>query len=154
MILATIVATPVAFWAYLHISYHFQGQLGFGYESFVRLQRWIINPPKPDIQGLGLFFVGFGFTIFLNVMSRGFIWWPFHPAGYAVSSTHGGHLLWFPIFLSWAAKLFILKYGGQKAYRTALPFFLGLVLGDFVLASLWTIIGIVFDLNIAHQGMV
>ena len=154
MILATIVATPVSFWAYLHISYHFQGKLGFGYESFVRLQRWIINPAEPDIQGLGLFFIGLGFTLFLNVMNGQFIWWPFHPAGYAVSSTHGGHLLWFPIFLSWTVKLFILKYGGQKAYRTALPFFLGLVLGDFVLASLWTIVGIVFNLNIAHQGMV
>ena len=154
MILATTVATPVSFWAYLDISYRFQGQLGFGYESFVRLQKWLLSPTEPNMQGLGLFFIGLGFTLFLNVMNRQFIWWPFHPAGYAVSSTHGGHLLWFPIFLSWTVKLFLLKYGGQKAYRKALPFFLGLVLGDFVLASLWTIVGIVFNLNIAHQGMV
>lgn len=154
MILTTVVAIPVSFWAYLDVSYRFQGKLGFGHESFVRLQKWITNPTEPNVRGLGLFFIGLGFTLFLNVMNRQFIWWPFHPAGYAVSSTHGGHLLWFPIFLSWSMKLLILKYGGQKAYKTALPFFLGLVLGDFVLASFWTLIGIVFNLNIAHQGMV
>ena len=154
MVLTTVVAIPVSFWAYLDVSYRFQGKLGFGHESFVRLQKWITNPTEPNVRGLGLFFIGLGFTLFLNVMNRQFIWWPFHPAGYAVSSTHGGHLLWFPIFLSWSMKLLILKYGGQKAYKTALPFFLGLVLGDFVLASFWTLIGIVFNLNIAHQGMV
>jgi len=154
MILATIVATPVSFWAYLHISYRFHGQLGFGYESFARLQRWLVNPVAPDVQRVGIFLIGLGFTLFLNVMKMRFIWWPFHPAGYAVSSTHGGHLLWFSVLLSWTAKLLILRYGGLRAYRKALPFFFGLILGDFVLASFWTIIGIVFNMTIAHQGMV
>jgi hypothetical protein len=34
-----------------------------------------------------------------------------------------------------------LRYGGIRAYRAALPFFIGLILGDYVIASLWTILG-------------
>jgi hypothetical protein len=36
----------------------------------------------------------------------------------------------------------VLKYGGIRAYRKAFPFFMGLILGDFVIGSLWGIIGL------------
>ncbi len=48
--------------------------------------------------------------------------------------------LWFPFFACWLIKRIILKYGGLRAYRDVLPLFLGLVLGDFVLGSVWGII--------------
>jgi hypothetical protein len=34
-----------------------------------------------------------------------------------------------------------LRYGGIKSYRAALPFFVGLILGDYLIASLWTLLG-------------
>ncbi len=34
----------------------------------------------------------------------------------------------------------ILKYGGIKTYRLMMPFFLGLILGEFASAGLWVII--------------
>ncbi len=38
-------------------------------------------------------------------------------------------------------KLLILRYGGLKLYRDSLPFFLGLILGDFTIGSIWAIGG-------------
>ena len=46
------------------------------------------------------------------------------------------------VFLvGWLCKVVTLRYGGIKAYRAALPFFVGLILGDYVIASLWTLWG-------------
>ena len=38
--------------------------------------------------------------------------------------------------MAWAIKLAIVRYGGAKAYNKALPFFIGLVLGEFTIGSL------------------
>ena len=39
-------------------------------------------------------------------------------------------------------------YGGSRMYRQALPFFLGLILGDFVTGAAWSIIGTVLHVNL------
>ena len=59
------------------------------------------------------------------VMKIRFLWWPLHPGGYVLVSGTGMSGLWFPIFLSWLAKAIVLKLGGVKLYRQAVPFFLG-----------------------------
>ena len=64
-------------------------------------------------------------------MKTRFLWWPLHPGGYVLISGTGMGRLWFTIFLSWLAKATILKIGGVKLYRQAVPFFLGLILGDY-----------------------
>jgi hypothetical protein len=40
--------------------------------------------------------------------------------------------MWFSLLLGSAASWLISHYGGLQAYRRARPFFLGLVLGDFL----------------------
>ena len=59
---------------------------------------------------------------------------PFHPLGYCIGPGLIWH--WSPFFIAWLLKLVILRYGGLRFYRRALPFFLGLVLGDYVLGAL------------------
>jgi hypothetical protein len=56
------------------------------------------------------------------------------------------HRLWLAMFIAWAIKLIMLRYGGLKLYRRALPFFLGIILGECIVGSFWTIFGIVFKL--------
>ena len=49
------------------------------------------------------------------------------------------------IFVTWLVKSLLLRYGGLRAHRTALPIFLGLLAGDATVALLrellFTIIG-------------
>ncbi len=71
-----------------------------------------------------------------------FIWWRLHPAGYAVSGTWAMNEFWLSIFVSWLAKAIILRFGGLKSHRQAIPFFLGMLLGDFVIGGAWSILGI------------
>lgn len=83
------------------------------------------------------FGVGLAFTLFLVVMRTLYVWWPLHPLGYALSASWSLIVFWFPIFVTWLIKTLILRYGGMKLYRQAMPFFLGLILGEFAMAVVW-----------------
>ena len=45
------------------------------------------------------------------------------PRGYVLTTGGGLGREWFAVFLSWLAKLIILRIGGVKLYRQAVPFF-------------------------------
>jgi hypothetical protein len=76
-----------------------------------------------------------------------FFWWPFHPAGFAITTSWGMNIIWSCLFVSWLIKWVIMKYGGLKMHQRAIPFFLGLILGEFTVGSLWTLIGITFGIQ-------
>ena len=141
MVLATITGSLAAGWACLHTSYKFWGSTWDGAQTFNKLQSWLTYPRSPNIRSLVLIGGGGLVGLFLILMRRTFVWWPFHTAGYLVGGTWSMALLWVSIFLSWAAKSAILKFGGLRLYRRASPFFLGLVLGQFVMASFWGLLG-------------
>jgi hypothetical protein len=87
--------------------------------------------------------VGFFVTILLAVIRTRLFWWPIHPLGYGVSFHI--HLFWAAFIISAVAKWSVLKYGGIGLYRRAIPLFLGLALGDFVVGSFWNILSIILD---------
>jgi hypothetical protein len=64
-----------------------------------------------------------------------------HPIGFIGASVVSGRTLWFSIFLGWLCKALIARYGGMHGYRAALPFFLGLMVGDVLNAALWILLG-------------
>jgi hypothetical protein len=64
-----------------------------------------------------------------------------HPIGFLVSSVWAIRCLWASIFVGWAAKSIIQRYSGMKGFQTALPFFLGLILGDVLNAVIWIALG-------------
>jgi hypothetical protein len=71
------------------------------------------------------------------------VWWPFHPVGYALSCTFTPQWLWFPLFTVWVVKVLLLRYGGIRLYRRGIPVAVGLILGDYVVVALWAVIGLV-----------
>ena len=145
---ATIVGIFSCFWAYLHLSYK-MGMAGripdvHGWEAYSQLERWITYPTSPDYRSMLFIGIGFLTAIALTIMRACFLWWPFHPAGYALSNAWGVTVTWFPLFISWVIKSVILRYGGLKTDRKAAPLFMGLILGDFLTGSIWSIIGTTF----------
>ena len=89
------------------------------------------------------FFMGMGvfLTLVLLVLRIRFFWWPLHPAGYSLAVSFAIDYFWFPFFISWSLKSIILKSRGIRGYQQAVPFFFGLILGDFVVGSLWMVFG-------------
>ena len=152
MILAIVFGILITFWIYLHVLYKMgaanqaRGWIVYmGWEIFNRLQSWIVDPAEPKAFEAGIMGVWFLFTVFLMAMKARFLWWPLHPGGYVLISGTGMGGLWFPIFLSWAVKAMILKIGGIRQYRRAIPFFLGLILGDYTLGCFWSLIGLILQ---------
>ena len=147
MLLAIFLATPISLWAYLHSGYKIGGPYGYASQPFDRLQGWLYNATPPDYPATIGIIVGLLSTFFLAAMRMRFIWWAFHPAGFAVSSSWSMNVFWSSIFISWTIKLSILKIGGLKLHRQSIPFFLGLVLGEFLVGSIWSIRGVIFRVD-------
>lgn len=153
MLLATVVGIFAAFWAYLVVSYKIgnlnRGLHGLG--SYRELQRWLYHSTETNLPAVAFMGGGFLFTGFLWWMRTRFPLWPFHPAGYAIAHhTSGGAFawIWFSIFISWAVKVTLLKVGGIRLYRKALPLFLGLILGDFLVGGAWVLIRLFWNVEV------
>jgi hypothetical protein len=57
------------------------------------------------------------------------------------------------LFVTWLIKALLLRYGGLKAHRRALPFFLGLLAGGAAEAMLRRTLSLVLGVNLSCQGM-
>ncbi len=157
MLVAVVLGALFAFWAMLDLNYRFGAaqkigppnvNLIFGSEPWNRMNGWIKSPSAPQQQFNTRVAIGVGFflTLLLNALRLRVNWFPFHPVGYAVSGSWALSLLWLPLLIAWAIKLLLLRYGGLRAYRQALPFFLGIILGECVIGSLWPLIGIILNI--------
>ncbi len=145
LVLAVALGCLVSSVAYLDAAYRYGGKTGYAWRAFGRLERWLESPAPADYPATIAMVVGFLATLFLYGMRTRFVWWVFHPAGFAVSSSWSINLFWSSIFISWLVKFIILKHGGVNLYRKVIPFFLGLILGEFVVGGFWTLRGVVFQ---------
>ncbi len=100
-----------------------------------------LNPRNPDWSQLGAMGVGGLVAVGLSLARTMFVWWPFHPAGYVLANTPSMDWLWMPCAVAWIAKISFLKLGGVKSYKQAMPFFMGLIIGDYVISALWALLG-------------
>ncbi len=145
-----------AFWALLHVYYQVGASSAkmvgpavyFGNETWGRMANWVASPKPAEPLSKWFTLGGLGFSLFLTAMRARYTWWMFHPVGLAVSSSWAMGYMWFPLFIAWLCKTAILRAGGLALYRRALPFFLGLVFGEFVIGEAVNIIGLIFGLQI------
>ena len=147
MSLAVVVGIVSAFWAMLHLAYTY-GMIQpttdariMGVEAFTRAESWLTFPPLPDAGRLVGLLASAAFTLALLVTRQRFVWWPFHPVGYAASSQSFLGMLWLPMFVAWLVKSLMVRYWGHKLYKASIPFFIGMILGEFVMGSFWGIVG-------------
>ncbi len=147
MFLAVVVGAIICFWALLHVLYvhGYSGKIAgdaFSSEAWNKMNSWMVFPRRPRIAATMATVVGLVFSLLLGAMRMRFTWWAWHPVGYATSTSWSMDRLWFCLFLGWLIKALIVRYGGAQLYRKALPFFVGLVMGEFTVGSLWTLYSI------------
>ena len=123
-----------------------------GWESWSRVQMWMTSPERWSMAPILAIGTGILSVLGMTILRSSLSWWPFMPVGYVLSGVVGASmdLLWMSVFIAWLIKLSLLKYGGPKLYRTAVPFFIGLVLGDFMMGSLWNLYGTLFGVRVYH----
>lgn len=98
-----------------------------------------------DVLPIGVAHVatGAGLTGAMLWLRATFLWWPLNPIGYLMCGSWPITEIWFSVFLGWVAKSAVMTFGGAIAYRKVLPFFLGLALGQAIIATLWTIVSLI-----------
>ncbi|MBT3374656.1 MAG: hypothetical protein HN406_03610 [Lentisphaerae bacterium] len=147
ILLAIVTGLAGSIWFTMSLAYRYGG-INLHSWYFVGLPRWpftymasVYNAPEPFLPRAGFTLAGGAFMSTLLFLRHRFIWWPLHPIGFPIANTYTiVSYGWFSIFLAWLFKTIILKYGGISIYRALLPFFLGLVLGEFTTACMWVFI--------------
>ena len=145
--LALVIGTLASAWAFFDHAYTYGGAI-FGEQgqlqaNFNQLASWSGSPTRP--RGASLLAMAVGMTGIFGLMGirRLFPLSPFHPAGYAISlGTWNTNWFWFSIFVGWALKGVMMHLGGLRLYRLSIPFFMGLILGEFVMGAVWSLLGI------------
>ncbi len=146
LIVASIVGTVISIVGHVALYYEYRfARWGVG--EFNRLQSWITRPRAPNLIAVEHMTFGFLFTVGLTFLKRRFLWWPFYPVGYAVGNGWAIGWMWFSICLGWFFKQLLFTGGGVRAYRKALPLFLGLIFGQFLAGSLWSLLGVLLNMN-------
>jgi hypothetical protein len=143
--LASVVGLAVVFWAILHTSYRI-GNFGVGQRDwffstgnwlYSEMHDWIANPKEAQPRNVAQLFLPLLVVLGLAGLRTRWLGCPFHPAGLAIGLSAGPEYFWLPLLIAWAVKGLILRYGGRRAYRQWAPFFVGLVLGEYLMGAFW-----------------
>jgi len=153
MALAVIIGSLASFWAVLSEMYRLGGAVtgaggGIGPSvGHIGQFNWIANlfafPREPNQPAIWFTIGGIGFTFFLMFMRMRFIWWPFHPAGYALSMPFGTEYFWTCLVISTLVKWLILRFGGLTMHRKATFFFFGVILGEYCVGAFWSAMSVI-----------
>jgi len=124
------------------------GSLGSGNEAYSRLASWLSLAVPPDRREVGGVVVGFTVAAGLSLLRQRVVGFPLHALGYALAGGFSMMWSWLSLFLAWAIKLTVLRYGGLRLWRSAVPFFFGVIVGDFLVGGLWSLVGIALDIPV------
>lgn len=150
LMLAAVLGSLACFFSFLHIYYQV-GALSqggrFNLWPINTLDSWLKAPKEPQLAALPAIGVGLAIAWFLQVMRMRYVSWPFHPLGFAISGNlQMGHA-WMPLLVAWVCKSVITKYGGHKRAQQSQPFFLGLILADFVVVSVLNLVSLALHIS-------
>ncbi len=153
MTLALVVTVFASFFILLDLYYKEGGDSGkfnwtsqmYGNYAYSQMKSWITQPSSPDVGQIGGMAFGAVFGFFLMAMRRRFVFWPFHILGYSMAGTWAIPEFWSVAFISFIIKFSILRFRGLRGYRQAVPFFMGLIVGEISVGSFWSILGFLSD---------
>lgn len=150
LLVSIIVSIVWAAWVHLDIYYRHGAAMAVvrgwytssGARPWHTLATWLVQPESPDVWKMGGYVWGGAVALALRAMRLTIPSWPLHPIGYALGHTSTMRYMWMPFLIAWLIKALVLRYGGFKLHRRLTPFFMGLILGDVVVAGVWGIYGV------------
>jgi len=83
-----------------------------------------------------------------------FTWWPLHPLPFLLLNTWCLSRMNFSFFIGWAIKVALLKVGGGKVFTRSKAFFIGVIVGQIVMAGLWVTVSAIYFLCTGAQPKV
>lgn len=149
VMLALLVGLGAAYYFHLAPYYrygavHLRGDIwgtGLAQADFGEVMTGMRTAIPPDPVRIGATAAGVGVTGALMWLRQSLGSFPLHPLGFAVATAYG-ELVWFPFLVVWICKVLILRYGGIRLYRAAVPGFLGFALGHaFTAGVVWGLVG-------------
>ena len=136
MVVALVVTMGSSAWMMLSIAYehgglntshYFLEQTQYPWQDALARVRSSVGPKW---EYWGYMAIGGGIMAGLMLLRQQLIWWPLHPIGFPISLVI--HKMFFTVMVAWLLKTLILGYGGPRLFTRMRPFFLGLILGDFL----------------------
>jgi hypothetical protein len=145
MLLAMFFGGLATYWACLHWEYIYGANIMTAHNrgTFGLLRGRLDNPQGTDYVSLQAVGLGAVVTAGMIVARLRLPWWPFHPAGYAMAMNFGIEYFWTCLMISTVLKWAILRYGGHRMNRQAMPFMFGLILGEFNVGAFWSVMSVV-----------
>jgi hypothetical protein len=147
LVLALVISFVLSTVVSLMLAYKYGGMtlnswffVGGPKAPFRLMAEMLQTPSPPSGPGYLLMGVGAAVTAALAFMRASFPSFILHPIGFTVGSVWLMNQLWFSIFLAWLIKTLVLRYGGPSVYKKIVPFFLGLVLGQYTAAAFWFVV--------------
>ncbi len=139
----------VSFTAMLVLSYKFGlRELQFDWATRTTLAVYdniytlIESPIKPGQWTLIFSLAGAAVMLILVICYHRLYWWPIHPIGYLTAYSSAMWTLWFSFFIGWSCNALCMRYGGVVLFKKLRNFFIGLIIGDFLMAGSWALYGL------------
>lgn len=148
MWIGCLISLPIGLWAFIRSGYQYGGisinpyrfsSLAQAPGNFLTL---VLKNRNLGTDWMSLGFVSLGaLTVLLLTFLRfHFLWWPLHPAAFAMGFSVYLHKEWLSVLVAAVLKAAILRYGGRALYDRLRPFFLGLVFGAIMAAAAFLVI--------------
>jgi hypothetical protein len=149
ILITLILCVGVSFLAMLSLCYKYgirELQLDWAIRSTVtvydNLYSLIETPVRPGKWVLVFSAVGAVVMLGLVICYHRLYWWPLHPIGYLTAYSSSMRILWFSFFVGWLANALCMRYGGVVLFKKLQYFFIGLIVGDFLMGGLWALVGL------------
>ncbi|MFA4043641.1 MAG: hypothetical protein HZRFUVUK_000419 [Candidatus Fervidibacterota bacterium] len=114
-----------------------------GMDTFTRLASWVGTPSQPNIPSRYATSFGFAFTLLLSSLYHRMPWWALHPLGYLLGMSYAIDFYWLCLLIGSSVKWLLMKYAGSYTALSLTPFFVGLILGEGLVACAWSVYGLI-----------
>ncbi len=149
VVVTLIAAVIVSFVAMLALCYKFGlRELGLDWATSTTVTMYenvfsLVESPIEPGYWVKIFAVtGAVVMLILVICYHRFYWWPLHPLGYLTAYSSAMRILWFSFFAGWMLNALCIRYGGVGLFKKIRYFFMGLIIGDFIMGGTFAVVGL------------